>query len=239
MQRTGQVTVLRSGEMTRLSLGFFIVALLQVPASDRAAIARYQAAIKSGSIEAAFTELRSLGATLPRVLESLSDSEFKQLERDLPGAVVNREEVLVVAPEADYFVNLATSRGDAADRRFFATFKMVYPDNTWPAYFVQQTDYSGCTAFGSGKLVEAYRLWSDFQKAFPNRYGAAVRNELARVSNELTQSTCACGDAPSIRSELQRFIREFPTSSIRARVEERLKALEAGKSDIRLGCISG
>jgi hypothetical protein len=173
------------------------------------------------------------------VLESLSDRDFQQLQRDLSGAIVNREEIVFVEPDVDYFVQLAASRGDAADRRFFAAFKMTYPESVWPAYIEQQTDYSGCTAFGSGKLVEAYRVWSQFQTDFPNRYASAVRNELDGISHELADSTCACGDLTSIQSELQRFTQMFPRSSIRAKVEERLDALKLGKSDIRVRCISG
>jgi hypothetical protein len=225
--------------MIKVSIGLLVALMAQVPASDRTTIARYQAAIKSGAIESAFNELTSLGETLPRVLESLSDRDFEQLQRDLPGAIVNREEILFVEPDVDYFVKLAASLGDAADRRFFVAFKMTYPESVWPAYAEQQTDYSGCTAFGSGKLVEAYRVWSQFQTDLPNRYAGGVRRELDRVSRELAESTCACGDPASIQSELQGFIQIFPNSPIRAKVEERLNALKTGKSDIRAGCISG
>jgi hypothetical protein len=225
--------------MTNLSIGLLMAMVVQVPTSDRTTIVRYQAAIRSGAIESAFNELTSLGETLPRVLESLSDRDFEQLQRDLPGAIVNREEILFVEPDVDYFVKLAASLGDAADRRFFAAFKMTYPESVWPAYTEQQTDYSGCTAFGSGKLVEAYRVWSQFQTDLPNRYAGGVRRELDRVSRELAESTCACGDTASIQSELQSFIQIFPNSPIRAKVEERLNALKTGKSDIRAGCISG
>ena len=116
---------------------------------------------------------------------------------------------------------------------------MIYPESVWPAYIEQQTDYSGCTAFGTGKLIEAYRLWSEFQTAFPDRYATAVKDELDRVGNELTGSTCACGDAASIQGELENFIQMFPRSSIRAKVEERLNTLRLGKLDIRSRCISG
>jgi hypothetical protein len=225
--------------MTRFSIGLMMAILMQVPASDRSTITRYQAAIQSGAIESAFNELTSLGETLPRALESLSDRDFQQLQRDLPGAIVNREEVVFVEPNFEYFVKLAASRGDTADRSFFAALKETYPESIWPSYIEQQTDYSGCTAFGSGKLVEAYRVWSQFQSDFPNRYASAVRRELDRIGHELADSTCACGDLTSIRSELQRFIELFPKSSIRARVEERLNLLTLGKSGIRVRCISG
>jgi hypothetical protein len=71
-----------------------------------------------------------------------------------------REEVVFVEPDADYFVTLARAHGDAADRAFFSALKVTYPDSVWPVYVEQQTDAGGCTRFGSGALVEAYRSWS-------------------------------------------------------------------------------
>jgi hypothetical protein len=236
--KTGHRAKIRA-EMMKIAIGLLMAVLAQVPASDRLAITRYQSAIKTGAVESAFNELTSLGQTLPRVLESLSDRDFEQLQRDLPGAIVSREEILVVQPNVDYFDKLAATQGDAVDRRFFAALKTIYPESVWPAYVEQQTDYSGCTAFGSGTLVEAYRVWSQFQTDLPNRYAGAVERELDRVSSELAESTCACGNPASIQSELERFIQIFPNSPIRVRVEERLNAVKAGKSNIRAGCISG
>ena len=54
------------------------------------------------------------------VLESLSDEEFGRLRRELPGAIINREEVLFVEPDPDYFKRLAAARGDEADRTFWS-----------------------------------------------------------------------------------------------------------------------
>lgn len=237
-----------------LFVGFAATAVLaQMSASDQVIVTVYQATIKSaesrttaGGIEAAFTALASVREALtlgrgnnPSVLESLSDAEFERLQRELPGALVNREETLFIEPDPDYFMKLAAAHGDQADRRFFAAFKTTYPKSIWPIYVEQQTDYSGCTAFGTGNLVEAYRVWSSFQSAFPNRYVAAARKELSGVSAALTESTCACEDASSVQRELQRFVQMFPASPLRAKIDERLKALQAGRSDIRVRCISG
>ena len=54
------------------------------------------------------------------MLESLSDEEFGRLRRELPGAIINREEVLFVEPDPDYFKRLAAARGDEADRTFWS-----------------------------------------------------------------------------------------------------------------------
>jgi hypothetical protein len=173
------------------------------------------------------------------VLESLPDEEFQRLARDLPGAIVNREEVVFVEPDPDYFTKLAAARGDGADRAFFSALKTTYPKSVWPVYVEQQTDYSGCTRFGSMTLVETYRAWSDFQRKFPGRYAAGAKKETDAVIERLTTSTCACGDLVSVEEELQRFLRSFPTSSARARVDQRLQALRARRSDIRANCVAG
>ena len=234
--------------------GKLLIAVLlggQLLVADRAAIQAYQSAIKSaetgrGAIEAAYSALASVRETLMRVrngrdtvLEGMSDEEFTRLQRELPGVLVNREEIVFIKPDVDYFSKLAAARGDAADRAFFSALKQTYPDSVWPAYVEQQTDYSGCTRFGSRSLVQTYRTWSEFQRAYPNRYAAAAAEQAAAVLNELTQSTCACGETPGVQQELEEFLRNFPASAARVKVEERLQALRNGRSDIRTRCTSG
>ncbi len=216
----------------------------QMPPSDRAAVEDYRAAIAAlrtrtvpRGVEAAFSKLMALSESLTRprtgqlsVLESLSAEDFRRLNAEIPGARINREETVFVAPDPGYFVKLAGSRGDAADRGFFSALKATYPESVWPVYIEQQTDYSGCTSYGSGKR---------FQRTFPNRYVVPVRERLEDISSQLTDSTCACGDASSVEKEMQQFLRAFPTSPLGPRITERLQALRNGGSDIRAHCISG
>lgn len=224
----------------------------QLSTSDHAAVEAYRSAIRSAEsgrssreIEAAFSALISMREALMQVrngqnvLESLPDEEFQRLKRELPGAIINREEIVLVEPDPGYFIRLAAARGDGADRAFFSALKATYPESVWPVYVDQQTDYSGCTRFGSMSLVETYRAWFDFQRRFPGRYAAGARKETDAVIEHLTTSTCACGDVASVEGELQRFLRRFPTSSARAKVDRRLQALRARRSDIRASCVSG
>ena len=226
--------------------------LAQLSTADQAAVDAYRSAIRaaesgrsSRGIEAAFSALVSMREALIQirngrdVLESLPDEEFQRLRRALPGAIVNREEVVFVEPDPDYFTKLAAARGDGADRAFFSALKATYPGSVWPVYVDQQTDYSGCTRFGTMSLVETYRAWVDFQRRFPGRYAAGAKKETDVVIEHLTVSTCACGDLVSVENELQRFLRTFPTSSARAKVAQRLQALRARRSDIRASCVSG
>jgi hypothetical protein len=226
--------------------------LAQLSTSDQAAVDFYRSAITSAesgrssrAIETAFSALVSVREALMQVrggqnvLESLPDEEFQRLGRDLPGAILNRDEVVFVEPDPDCFTKLAAARGDGADRAFFSAFKATYPESVWPLYVEPQTDYGGCTRFGSMTLVETYRTWFDFQRTFRGRYAASAQRETDAVIEQLTTSTCACGDLASVERELQRFRRRFPTSPARAKIDQRLQALRARRSEIRTSCVAG
>lgn len=240
--------------LVALALAGFRAAVVcaQLSASDQADIQRYRAAITSaesgpsrGGLEAAFAALESVRDALMRVrdgqivLESLSDPEFTRLQQKLPGALVNRNETVFVAPDPAYFNRLAAARGDAADRGFFGALKATYSGGVWPVYIEQQTDYSGCTRFGGRSLVETYRAWTEFQRKYPARYVTPAKKEVDAVLEALTHSTCACGDMAGVERELQQFVRAFPSSPARSEVQRRLDAARAGRSDIRVKCVSG
>ena len=229
------------------------LAMAQPLQSGKAVIEAYRSAIASAQsgnsprgIETAFSTLAPLREALTRVtedgntlLESLSEAEFESLSRSLPGVLIQREEIVFVEPDTDYFARLAAAKGDDADRAFFSALKATYPESVWPVYIQQQTDYSGCTQFGSMALVEAYRTWSEFRGKYPSRYLAHAKAESDKVLEELTTSTCACGNADGIVRELEQFQARFPKSPVRSKIDARLKALRAHRSNIRANCVSG
>jgi len=229
-----------------------VVSSAEIPSEVQKAIDAYRGALTAaqqrstdGAIERAFAALTSARDALLQTtggqtaLEALSPADFDRVTAAMTGAVIGRDEVLVVEVDTGYFLKLAVSRGSSVDRAFFAARKATYPESTWPIYVEQQTDYSGCTRFGTSTLVSEYRRWTRFTGEFPGRYTAAVRREVERVSNELTQSTCACGTNASVEQELGQFLRVFPRAPISAVVSARLRAVRAGRSDIRQQCISG
>ena len=211
----------------------------QLSPTQRSFVTNYQALLKSAEsgtsarIEAAYNAVDDLDKNLD--IESLSEAEFEQLKRDLPGTDVSRVELRYIKPIPEYFSKLAEKYGDPADRGFFAARMAAHPGIVSPTYKDSVTDYSVCAVFGDGKMVSSYRVWSQFQHDFPNRYVDATRGELEDVSETLL-STCPCGDLASVRRELEQFIKEFPTSPLRIRVEERLRAIADGKSGIRENC---
>jgi hypothetical protein len=213
--------------------------------SYRAAIELAQKNPSRGQLEAAFNTIEPLRQALVSsrngagsALESLSDQEFTALGRKLAGLVVNREEVVFVEPDVVFFGRLA-ARGDRADRAFFTALSSTYPASAWPVYIEQQTDYSGCTRFGSGTLVSTYVAWATFRRQYPKRYEQASVSHLDDIVEALTGSTCACGDRASVEGELTEFLRRAEGRDTRAKVEARLLAVRRDRANIRFACTSG
>jgi hypothetical protein len=211
----------------------------------RAAIQRAQKAPSRGQLEAAFNAIRPLRESLVirrdgrnSPLESLSQPEFNALRRELVGVIVNRAEVVFLEPDVAFFEKLAV-RGDPADRAFFAALSATYPESVWPVYIEQQTDYSGCTRFGSGTLVTTYLTWTALRRHYPKRYEEASRKYLDDVAKELTESTCACRDRASVEQELTDFLGRAEVSELRTQIAERLAAVRSDRAKIRFTCTSG
>lgn len=175
----------------------------------------------------------------PSLLEALDDSTFLDAQSRMRGFNLWRDEVVVAAPEPSFFLHLARSRGDAADTAFFHALSLTYGPGVSPVYVEQQTDYSGCTDFGSGRLVSTFEIWNTFVSSHPRRYEAWSRKELQGTEDELTAGTCACGGREAVFQELSSFVRRFPSAAGTPRVRARLKAIGRGTSGIRYRCKSG
>jgi hypothetical protein len=213
--------------------------------SYRVAIQVAQKNPSRGQLEAAFDAIGPLREALiasrdgsESTLELLSEQEFTALRRELVGLLVNREEVVFVEADVAFFRRLA-ERGDRADRAFFAALSSTSPESVWPVYVEQQTDFSGCTRFGSGTLVSAYLTWVAVRRQYPKRYEVASSSRLDDIVKTLTESTCACGDRASVEQELTEFLRRAESSDVRTRVEARLAAVRSGRAKIRFTCVSG
>lgn len=173
------------------------------------------------------------------LIEGLSDAAFKSLTQRLPGIILNREEVLLAEPDPKFFLSLARRRGRAADVGFFQNYAATRPDGVWKSYTDQQTDATGCTNFANDELVKRYGGWLAFQSTHPHAYSTVVREELAAIESEVSQSTCACGTRSGVLRELERFARTFPDAAVTPRVRNRIRAIRASSSPIRFNCQSG
>ena len=213
----------------------------------REAIAAAESGVPPYGVESAFAAVEDLGkvlhASVPGAtgsfMERLPDAAFARLQQ-LPGVFVRRHEVLVVRPVPRFFLALADRVGDEADRRFAAALAGTYRHVYWPVYLRPQTEYSGCTDFEAGELLETYLAWSAMQRDFPDRHVSAVAEERRRVVDEITRSTCACSGRTSVVAELARIAAGLtPPDPILEAVEGRLRALDGERPEFRFHCISG
>jgi hypothetical protein len=219
------------------------------PSGYRAAAHEYVAALKrltchapDTSVEDVYERAARLGEALlspPSALESMPEVELQALRKQLPGFILNRDEALIAGPEPSYFLDLAKRFGQPSDRGFFVLQSRSRPDGVWPVYIEQQTDYSGCTLFGQGKLVDSYRSWRHFRSEFPRTYARFVTRALADIEEQVAQSTCACGDPDSVSRELAEFAAAFPESAGAAAAASRARAIREHRSTIRFNCLSG
>ena len=251
--------VSRTIDMTRTKVATAVLftSYVVIPGAQRLDSARkvidtYRVAIQlaqkepsGGQLEAAFDAIGPLRDALAlsrdggdSSLELLSEQEFTALRRELVGLLVNREEVVFVEPDVVFFRRLA-ARGDRADRAFFAALSSTYPESVWPVYIEQQTDFSGCTRFGSGTLVSTYLTWVAVKRQYPKRYEEASSSHLDDIINQLAESTCACADRASVEKELTEFLRRAEASDARTRVEARLAAVRSDRAKFRFTCVSG
>lgn len=174
-------------------------------------------------------------------LERLSEDDFNLLRRTLKGIVINRFETLQCDPDSLFFLDLSRRYGTLADVKFFEFYRQTYPDpkSKWPIYMQGQTDLTGCTDFGNGKLVEIFERWRSFKINHPSDYVVPVKEILENVSQALATSTCACGAKETVERELQSFVQRFPEDALTSAISYRLEKLRSGLSDIRFSCISG
>jgi HEAT repeat protein len=212
----------------------------RVPESVERYARDMDAAMKSSapvSLESVFEEGTAAAEALVRdQLERLGEPTYRKVQSTMTGFWVNREEAVFAVPDAGFLLKLAREKGTAVDRAFFEALRKTYPLDIWPAYEEAQSDFAGCTVFDGKGLPESYAAWLAFQNAYPGRYQAGARKEVARIEAAL-QSTCACGGEDGVRQGLDNFMRAFPASPMAATVAKRLAAIGDHISDIRFSCV--
>lgn len=189
------------------------------------------------SIEAVLQKGAAVGEKLDE-LESLSDMEYAELVRKMRGFDVNRDEIVFIEPDAQFFKKLAIRRGDQADIAFFNLMLEIKPENVWPAYIEQQTDVTGCTIYGNGLLTKLYGKTRQFKKNYPLAYADRVEQETSNILKAFTENVCACGNRASVTKEFRLFIKKYPTNKNTVAIKKRLAEIQKSK-DFRFNCQSG
>jgi hypothetical protein len=190
-------------------------------------------------IEPVFEAGMQAAPELQALLPDLSEAQYQQVQRKMPGFIVVRQGLIVVRPSVDYFKNLARKQGSKADRAFFDIYQRTEPDDNGPfaAYIRPQTADTGCTRFDDGKLlVELYRGWMTFRTAYPDDYAPEAQGEIDSLESELLSGICACENAPKTAAGLQAFVDAFPSVPITPRIKRRIAQIRSGKSGFRFNC---
>lgn len=196
-----------------------IVLLADIPGAATTAIGRYKSTL-------ADLESKKKGASVQKVFDAalavqkglegaeLSDDDRASLRKAVPAL---REDMTI---DAAFFAELTSKYGNAADADFFRT----YVPATSPA----------CTKFD--ELLTRYKAWFAFSRKHNPAYRSQVIDEIARIENAFTTSTCACDDAEAVRRALSETARDFPLGKITPKVRQRIAGIDRGESDIRFNC---
>ena len=192
-------------------------------------------------IEPVFEAGMQASPQVQAVLPDLSESQYQEVQRQMQGFIVVRQEPIVVRPSVDYFKNLARKQGTKADRAFFAIYSRTEPDGNgpFPVYIKQQTDESGCTRFDGKLMVDLYRGWLTFRTTYPDDYAAEAQGEIDSLESELLSGICTCENADKTAAGLQAFVDAFPGVPITPKIKGRIAQIKSGKSSFRFNCHAG
>jgi hypothetical protein len=161
-------------------------------------------------------------------MEDITEGEYARLCDRLRGVLLNREEVVIVEADSAAFLPLARQKGLEPDRAFMDVYFRTVPV-AWPSYIVQETDFSGCAEYGTGKLVALYGAWKEYRRKHPKNYARAATLQLEEIQGYLADVGNPCGGADLVERELQLFLNRFPKESIAPKVRDELSAIRAGR----------
>jgi hypothetical protein len=177
------------------------------------------------ALERLYSKARVAARELGPVLEKLNETDYAFLVR-LGGIKVHRGETVYAVADHGFSLGLARAIEDSAAVAFFELHKHALPDDVRPRYLEPVTDYSVCTRYGNGTLVELYRRWWEFRSHFPGRYAEVASQSLKDVEAKFTKPLCVCAGKETVLREFQLFIHSFPDSALGPALRTRLPALE-------------
>jgi len=203
------------------------------------AMSRFESQTQKESLELLYHKGQAVATKLVQILELLSEADYDSAVTQMKGYLLSREEIIFVEPDISFFKDLSKTRGLEGDTSFFNFMGHLKPDNVWPAFIEQQTDYSGCTIFGKGILTGLYEEAVSFRYRYPSMYDSDIDHAIGQIKYALTSSTCACGDSSSVIKEFQSFLNMFPSADIAPQINERVLEIRERRARIRFNCISG
>lgn len=166
-------------------------------------------------------------AGVMNLLESLDQSDYDELEKNLKGVSFTRYEVVVAEPDAKFFQDLAERKGLDADREFFETMREL---GQFPAYFERLTDVTACVKYGEGHTVRLYGALRRFRQRHPDAYAETLSRQMEKIPDDLSRAG-ACGSKEAALAELRQFIRSYPDTPAAAKLKEFVQSIESGSRD--------
>jgi hypothetical protein len=193
------------------------------------------------SIEPVFEAGMQASPSIQAVLPDLSAAQFEQVQHQMQGFLIARDEAIFVRPRVEFFKALARKVGSKADRAFFEIYGRTEPDanGAFPAYVEPQTDEAGCTRFDGKLLTELYRGWLTFRTGYPDDYAPEAQGEIDSIETELRSGICSCGNAKKTAAGLQTFVDAFPDLPMTPKIKTRIEQIRSGKSGFRFNCHAG
>lgn len=179
----------------------------------------------------------SYGQTRPLpTIEDLSDADYDSLCTRLRGMALNRSETVFAEADSATFLPLARAKGLPADRGFMVSYFATRP-MAWPAYVVQETDFSGCNDYGSGAMVDIYARWRRFRAEHAGSYERASLEQWQELRRLFRDPGNPCGGPGSVLRELALFLDRFADEDIAPEIRDSMTAIREGRSAIRFPAI--
>ncbi|WP_373531809.1 hypothetical protein [Vampirovibrio sp.] len=198
-------------------------------------LTQWQQAKGRQNLEPILNKGQEAASALLKVADVLNDDEFKSIGKQLPGYLLIRNDILVIGPDPNFFVTLATQKGKPVDMAFFQLMSETL-NGYWPSTMEQLEDLSGCTRFGTGQLVALYGGWTQFKRQYPKAYLQALNDPnlllIKDIEDQLLNSASACEGPESVIEELEKFVITYPRSPLTPPLKLRLEALRQKKADM-------
>jgi len=175
--------------------------------------------------------------TLAGCIETMTDSDYAQAETLMVGHFLSRDDIVLVEPYADSFVNFADRKGLPEDKAFFGFLKnhrSEYRSRHW-SWDLQIGDNEWCMRMGSAAIVDDYFAAESLLKAFPGKYDWWIQPELRELENS-TLAGDVCESRKAALDGLAHSIARLPKDHpLRKTLEATLAHLTQDKGKITFG----
>lgn len=200
-----------------------------------ALLLQWRQSSKKESLEPVLNKGQEAAVAILKAADDLDEKTFDALGSQMPGYLLIRNDILVVAPNPEFFQSIAKQKGRPVDIAFFDLMKQTL-NGYWPSTMEQLDHLSGCSRFGTGELVRLYGGWKSFIRQYPGAYQKALQDPnmllLHDIEDQLRNSDAACEGPESVTKEFEQFVQTYPKSELTPQLKKRIEALKQGSADM-------